>query len=290
MEQRGDLMNTVIFGIEIEAIVLMREFRAEIPARYIAMDWDKETPEGCAEETIRFSARLPAEDAVSRIAVKIKKAAKDADLVFLLSEITGARKTDLLPHIAKLLEGKTVVSVVWYPWQKHGKERMLDALYRLEECSAVAAFQRGTADMLYISHLVQQIYRMCTMSYTNADADAGLRTLRDGGLLHIAESTVPLDDLQYKRYSPTLYRIRHNHMLDTLLDGCRSALMNIRVPKTISPGVLRYLCEFAAFSTSEKGELNLNLFEDPDLADSVRIEVLATGAVTECEISTYYYC
>ena len=89
-------MEIAFLGMGFEATLMLSMLERNIPARYLGISSEPMDLEGYQGDKIRFCMRPSVEAAALRILPKIKKRTKDADIVFLLTEITGKSKEDIL--------------------------------------------------------------------------------------------------------------------------------------------------------------------------------------------------
>ena len=123
------------------------------------------------------------------------------------------------------------------------------------------------------------------MPYLNAASDIGKKTICDGGLLHLAQENIRIDDFDCirKRVPWDMHYIYHSYELDTLLEYCHSALLHLVIPPTTPPEVLKCICELIFSRLSEEGDFNLHISVESELTDSITVELLATDAITAKE-------
>lgn len=243
-------------------------------------------------DKIMFCMRPSVDAAALRILPKIKKRTTDADIVFLLSEITGKSKEDIVCNIAEGLEGKTVVSIVWYPKRKHGQRGIANTLERLGKCSAVVAIPQTSlsTSLELAAKYAEHILFMYQLQYANAEADTGKRILSHGGLLHLIQGEFEIEYLNLKAEGLpwSLSGIAYNHNLDTVMEYGSSALLNITVSHGTDPAIIQYIIEYIYSHLGEDGELNFSITVISESRDSVGIDLLVTDTVTATEESQWY--
>lgn len=285
-------MEITFLGMGFEATLMLSMLEQNIPARYLGISSEPIDLERYQGDKIRFCMRPSVEAAALRILPKIKKRTKNADIVFLLAEITGKSKEDIVCNIAEGLEGKTVVSIVWYPKQKHGQRGISNTLDRLGKCSAVVAIpQTGLPKLLELAaEYVEHILFMCQLQYANTEADTGKRILSKGGLLHLIQEEFENEYLNLKAEGLpwSLSGIGYNHNLDTVMEYGSSALLHLTVSRGTDPAIVQYIIEYIYSHLGEDGELNFSITVISESRDSVGIDLLVTDTVTATEESQWY--
>ena len=285
-------MEITFLGMGFEATLMLSMLEQNIPVRYLGISSEPIDLERYQGDKIRFCMRPSVEAAALRILPKIKKRTKDADIVFLLAEITGKSKEDIVCNIAEGLEGKTVVSIVWYPKQKHGQRGVSNTLERLGKCSAVVAIpQTGFSKLLeLVAEYVEHILFMCQLQYANAEADTGKRILSKGGLLHLIQEEFENEYLNLKAEGLpwSLSGIGYNHNLDTVMEYGSSALLHLTVSRGTDPAIVQYIIEYIYSHLGEDGELNFSITVISESRDSVGIDLLVTDTVTATEEIQWY--
>ena len=83
-------MEITFVGIGYDAALILPLLERNIPAHYLGVSSTETTDIGVYKgDKIRFSLRPSVDAAALRILPKIKKRTKNAEIVFLLSEMTG---------------------------------------------------------------------------------------------------------------------------------------------------------------------------------------------------------
>ena len=285
-------MEIAFLGMGFEATLMLSMLERNIPARYLGISSEPMDLEGYQGDKIRFCMRPSVEAAALRILPKIKKRTKDADIVFLLTEITGKSKEDIVCNIAEGIEGKTVVSIVWYPKQKHGQRGISNTLERLGKCSAVVAIpQTGLPKLLeLVPEYVEHILFMYQLAYVKAEVGTGKRILSKGGLLHMIQEEF---DIEYLNLSAeglpwSLSGIGYNQNLDTVMEYGSAALLHLTISQGTDPAIVQYIIEYIYSHLGEDGELNFSISVITEPRDSVGIDLLVADTVTATEASDWY--
>ena len=284
-------MEITFLGIGFDATLMLPILEQIIPARYLGISSEPIDLEGYQGDKIRFCMRPSVDAAALRILPKIKKRTKDAEIVFLLSEISGKSNEDIICNIAECLCDKTVVSIVWYPKQKHGQRGISNALERLGKRSAVVAIPQKVSTNLYelVPEYAEQILLMYQLAYANAEADTGKRILSKGGLLHLAQEEIEIEYLNYEaeflRWSIT--SLKYNHNLDTLMEYGSTALLHLTVSCNTDPSIVQYIVEYIHSYLGEDRELNFSISVISEPWDSVGIDLLVTDTVTAKEADNW---
>lgn len=285
-------MEITFLGMGVEATLLLPMLERNIPARYVGISSGPIDLEEYRGEKIRFSMRPSIGAAALRILRKINKSTKDADIVFLLSEINGKSTEDIVCSIAEGIEGKTVISIVWYPKQKHGQRGISNTLERLGKCSSVVAIPQMASTKLQelVPEYVEQLLFMYQLPYVNVEMDTCKRILSKGGLLHLMQEEIYIEHLNHKAEGIpwSISSIRHSRNLDTLLEYGSSALLHITVSQGTDPAAIQYICEYVFSQLGEDGELNFSITVISEPQDTVGIDILVTNTVTEKEASLWY--
>lgn len=285
-------MEIAFLGMGFEATLMLSMLERNIPARYLGISSEALDLEGYQGDKIRFCMRPSVEAAALRILPKIKKRTKDADIVFLLAEITGKSKEDIVCNIAEGLEGKTVVSIVWYPKQKHGQRGISNTLERLGKCSAVVAIpQTGLPKLLeLVPEYVEHILFMYQLAYVKAEVGTGKRILSKGGLLHMIQEEFDIEYLNLKAEGLpwSLSGIGYNQNLDTVMEYGSAALLHLTVSQGTDPAIVQYIIEYIYSHLGEDGELNFSISVITEPRDSVGIDLLVADTVTATEASDWY--
>ena len=285
-------MEIAFLGMGFEATLMLSMLERNIPARYLGISSEPMDLEGYQGDKIRFCMRPSVEAAALRILPKIKKRTKDADIVFLLTEITGKSKEDIVCNIAEGIEGKTVVSIVWYPKQKHGQRGISNTLERLGKCSAVVAIpQTGLPKLLeLVPEYVEHILFMYQLAYVKAEAGTGKRILSKGGLLHMIQEEFDIEYLNLKAEGLpwSLSGIGYNQNLDTVMEYGSAALLHLTISQGTDPAIVQYIIEYIYSHLGEDGELNFSISVITEPRDSVGIDLLVADTVTATEASDWY--
>lgn len=284
-------MEITFLGMGFEATRMLPVLERNIPAQSLAISSEPLDLKGYQGDNIRFCMRPSIEAAALRILPKIKKRTKEAEIVFLFAEITGKSKEDIVCNIAEGLAGKTVVSIVWYPKQKHGQRGISNTLERLGKCSAVVAVpQTGFPKLLeLVAEYVEHILFMYQLSYVNAGADAGKRILSKGGLLHLIQEEFEIEylNLRSEGLPWSLSGIGYNYNLDTLMEYGSSALLHLTVSQGTDPAIVQYIVEYIYSQLGEDGELNFSIAVITEPRDSVGIDLLVADTITETEAKNW---
>lgn len=285
-------MKITFLGMNCDAIVLLKILEEKISANYLGISSNARDLREYTGDKILFRLQPSIDAAVSRILPKIEKRTKDADIVFLFSEICGKGKEDIICDIAEELENETVVSVVWYPKQKHGQRGISNTLERLGECSAVVAIPQTTHSKLpeLVPKYVEQILRMYQLPYVNEEADIGKRVISNGGLLHLIQEDLEIAYLNHRAEGLpwSISSICYNRDLDTGLDcGC-NALLHLTVFQETDPSIIQYICEYVFSRIGEEGELNFSITVTPEPQDFVGVDLLVTDVVTLKESQKWF--
>ena len=285
-------MKITFLGIGFEATLMLSLLEQNIPARYLGISSEALDLEGYQGDKIRFCMRPTVEAAALRILPKIKKRTKDADIVFLLTEITGKAKEDIVCNIAEGLEEKTVVSIVWYPKQKHGQRGISNTLERLGKCSAVVAIPQIALPKLLelVPEYAEHILFMYQLSYVKAEADTGKRILSKGGLMHIIHDEFEIEylNLNAEGVPWSLSGIGYNDDLDTVMKYGSAALLHLAVSQGTDPAIVQYIIEYVYSHLGEEGELNFSITVIPEPRDSVGIDLLVADTVTATEAENWF--
>lgn len=285
-------MEITFLGIGFDATLMMQLLERNISAHYIAISSESLDLEQYEGEKVRYICRPSVDAAALRILAKTKKNTKNSDIVFLLSEITGKNKEDIICKIAEGLENKTVISVVWYSKQKHGQQGISNTLDRLGACSSVVAipYSKLTTLLSLVTEYVEQILRMYNLPYVNTEPEIGKRIIGEGGLLHLVHREVDIGNLnrENERFSWGMAGIGYSVELDTLLEYGHSALLHLTVPKVTPPETIQYVCEYIFSQLGDEEEFNFNISVDNELADTVIIELLVTDTVTQKETEFWF--
>jgi len=283
-------MNISFLGIGFDAIMMLKMFEPHIPAHYLAISSDAIDLEGYAGDKILFRMRPSVDAAASRILPKIKKQTKDAEVVFLLSEVSR-QKENIICNIAEGLENKTVISIVWYPRKNHGQRGISKILDRLGEQSAVVAIPQGSFPKLLnlVAEYTELILFMYQQSYAYAQPDTGKRVISKGGLLHLAQDDFETEflNLEAEGLPWSLSAICYNPSLDTGMYG-PSALLHLTVPQGTDPAIVQYIIEYVYSHIGEDWELNFSITEIPEAIDSVGVKVLVTDTITAKEADPWF--
>ena len=285
-------MEIAFLGMGFEATLMLSMLERNIPARYLGISSEPMDLEGYQGDKIRFCMRPSVEAAALRILPKIKKRTKDADIVFLLTEITGKSKEDIVCNIAEGIEGKTVVSIVWYPKQKHGQRGISNTLERLGKCSAVVAIpQTGLPKLLeLVPEYVEHILFMYQLAYVKAEVGTGKRILSKGGLLHMIQEEFDTEylNLRAEGLPWSLSGIGYNQNLDTVMEYGSAALLHLTISQGTDPAIVQYIIEYIYSHLGEDGELNFSISVITEPRDSVGIDLLVADTVTATEASDWY--
>jgi len=285
-------MNIVLLGIEFDGIFVMRELSKHIPAQCVALSSDSYTLKNYGGNcTVKYSDRLPLGEALSRVVPKIEKYIKDADLVFLLSSVTGRRGEDEVCYLAEFLDADTLVNVIWFPQTERKLKRIQNLIDRLRSLTSVIAFDYTKSEdfCTWAYALVSQVVDMYQMSYANADPDTGKRCITNRGLLHIVSRIIKCDHIvrDIGQLAWNMRSVEHCDLQDTLLEYADSVLLHLRIPEGFPEEKLSNILECILFKINDNAEFNLALFVDPTLSDSVIIEVIAGNAVTCTEAAEW---
>lgn len=285
-------MKITFLGMGFEASLMLPVLERNIPAQTLAISSEPLDLEGYQGDKIRFCMRPSVEAAALRILPKIKKRTKDAEIVFLFAEITGKSKEDIVCNIAEGLESKTVVSIVWYPKQKHGQRGISNTLERLGKYSAVVAIPQTEFHkrLELAAEYVEHILFMYQQPYVKADADTGKRVLSKGGLLHLIQEEFEIEylNLRSEGLPWSLSGVGYNHNLDTVMEYGSSALLHLTVSQGTDPAIVQYVIEYIYSHLGEDGELNFSIAVITEPRDSVGIDLLVADTVTATEANDWY--
>lgn len=284
-------MENAFIGIGADADLVLAGLGKKLPGHSLWLSSGSNDPQGYEGEKLRFRMHPSVEAAASRLLPKIRKGTQEAGLLFLLSGITGKKQEDIICNLAEGFGDKTVVSVVWYPRQKHGQRGISSTLERLGKCSAVVALPlTDTAKLPELAEtyveLIRVLYRL---PYANAGADTGKRILTRAGLLHLIQREFQTDylNLQAEGHPRSLNRIVYNQNLDTVMEYGRSALLHLTVSQGTDPAVIQYVCEYIFSHLGEEGELNFSISVRSEPGDTLGVKLLVTNAVTAEEVKSW---
>lgn len=284
-------MEIAFVGIGFDATLMLPILERNIPARYLTVSSETIDLEAYQGDKISFRMHPSIEAAALRILPKIKKRTKEAEIVFLLSEVTGKKQEDIICNIAEGLDNKPIINMVWYPKKKHGQRGIFDSLEQLGKHSSVIAIPQIGSTKLpeLVSEYVKQILLMYQLPYAYAQADTGKRILSKGGLLHLAQEEIDIEYLTHdaEMLPWSISCIGHNKSLDTLLEYGHCALIHLTVPKGADPAIVQYIIEYIHSHLGEEGELNFSITVTTEPRDSVGIDLLVTDTVTAKEAESW---
>ncbi len=284
-------MEVTFVGMGFDATLMLPILERNIPGRYLAVSSETIDLEDYQGDKISFRMHPSIEAAALRILPKIKKRTKEAEIVFLLSEITGKVKEDIVCNIAEGFADKIVVSVVWYSKRKHGQKGIINSIDRLGKHSSVVAIPQTDYGKLIelIGEYVEQILFMCQLPYVNAEKGTGKRILFAGGLLHLIQEEIETEylNLRAEGLPWSISSITYNPNLDTGLEYGQSALLHLTVSKGTDPAIIQYVTEYIYSHLGEDGELNFSITVIAEPRDSVGIDLLVTDTVTVKEAESW---
>lgn len=284
-------MEVTFIGMGFDATLMLPILERNIPGCYLAVSSEMIDLEDYQGDKISFRMHPSMEAASLRILPKIKNRTKDAEIVFLLSEITGKKQEDILCNIAEGLDNKTIINIVWYSKKKHGQRGISDSLKRLGKNSSVIAIPQISSTKLpeLVLEYVEMILRMYTLPYAHAEEDTGRRILSAGGLLHLAHEEIEIEYLNLKaEMLPwSITSIGYNRNLDTLMEYGSSALLHLTVSRGTDPTIVQYITEYIYSHLGEEGELNFSITVISEQQDYVGIDLLVTDTVTAKEAESW---
>ena len=284
-------MEVTFVGMGFDATLMLPILEQNIPGRYLAVSSETIDLEDYQGDKISFRMHPSIEAAALRILPKIKKRTKEAEIVFLLSEITGKVKEDLVCNIAEGFADKLVVSIVWYPKRKHGQKGIINSIDRLRKHSSVVAIPQTDYGKLIelIGEYVEQILFMYQLPYVNAEKDTGKRILSEGGLLHLIQEEIETEylNLRAEGLPWSITSIGYNRNLDTLMEYGSSALLHLTVSRGTDPTIVQYITEYIYSYLDEEGELNFSITVISEQQDYVGIDLLVTDTVTVKEAESW---
>lgn len=277
-------MEVTFIGIGAEAASALKRLKQTVPGRYLGVFSKAADAADYDTEQLRFCLRPSVDAAALRILPKLQKLINGSEVVFLLSELSGKPQEDIICNLVQGLNAETVISIVWYEKRKHGQRGIETSLERLADHSAVVAIPQKNFEktLELIPEYVGQLLLMYSLPYANAAPEAGKKALQEGGILHLTQNEIPMDELTPKRgwKSLGMAETEYNPDLDTLLNYSCSALLSLAVPPGTPPAIIRYICEYVFYAIDPEGEFNFHITVAPELQDCVAIKLLGADTIT----------
>ncbi len=237
------------------------------------------------------------ENAAKEDTAAIEEIVKGADMVILTAGMGGGTGTGSVPVVAEIAKkaGALTVAVVTTPFSFEGSDRMNNAKNGIEklrenvdslieipnesvfkiidnEITFVQAFQ--IADEL-LCQGVKGITEIITKEgLVNRDFNDMQTVLKDAGetLLGVGEGSGEnraIDAAQMAISNPMLENIK--------IDGASKILINITGPAGVKMNEIRELINTVTASAASKNHILWGQIVDPEMEDSIRVTVIATG-------------
>ncbi|GBD11354.1 Cell division protein FtsZ [bacterium HR23] len=226
----------------------------------------------------------------------LKKAIGRADLVFLCAGMGGGTGTGAAPTVAEIAKetGALVVAVVTTPFSFEGARR-------LETAHAGIARLRDKVDNLIVIHndrLLKLFKRDVPIEQALLMADEAvmLGVLSVAELINVpGEINVDMADVKTIMKLPghalmalgtgkgpggALEAARQavsNPLLDISIEGAKGVLFNVNGGPSLTLGEVNATGEFIATKVDPQAIIFFGMVNDPNMGDSVRITVIATG-------------
>lgn len=238
---------------------------------------------------------------------ELKKIIQNADMVFVTCGLGGGTGTGSAPIIAEIAKkaGALTVGIVTLPFSMEGKQRMNNAregLAKMEalvdtlivvpndklleivpDVSLTTAFK--VADEILVN-AVKGITELITRpGLVNLDFADVRAVMYGGGLAMIGMG----DSDTENRAKESVERALNNPLLDVDIDGARGALINISGGTNITIRECQHIVESISTRLSPDAKIIWGAQIQKELADSIRIMLIVTGAKSPEVLDTITY-
>lgn len=233
---------------------------------------------------------------------EIKSAISGADMVFITTGMGGGTGTGAAPIVARIAKemGMLTIGIVTKPFAFEGKKRktqadagiaelskFVDSLViipneRLKQVSdkpitMINAFE--IADDV-LSHGVQSISELINVpGYINLDFADVTSVMQDAGFAHMGVGTASGKEKAELAAKAAI----SSPLLETSISGARGILGNITASPDISMEEIDTACTMIADEAHEDATVIWGVAFDPNMEDSMKITIIATGFENENE-------
>jgi len=233
---------------------------------------------------------------------EIKTAIAGADMVFITTGMGGGTGTGAAPIVARVAKemGMLTIGIVTKPFAFEGKKRKMQADAGIAELSKfvdslviipnerlkqvsdkpitmINAFE--IADDV-LSHGVQSISELINVpGYINLDFADVTSVMQDAGFAHMGVGTASGKEKAELAAKAAI----SSPLLETSISGARGILGNITASPDISMEEIDTACTMIADEAHEDATVIWGVAFDPNMEDSMKVTIIATGFENENE-------
>ena len=233
---------------------------------------------------------------------EIKTAIAGADMVFITTGMGGGTGTGAAPIVARVAKemGMLTIGIVTKPFAFEGKKRKMQADTGIAELSKfvdslviipnerlkqvsdkpitmINAFE--IADDV-LSHGVQSISELINVpGYINLDFADVTSVMQDAGFAHMGVGTASGKEKAELAAKAAI----SSPLLETSISGARGILGNITASPDISMEEIDTACTMIADEAHEDATVIWGVAFDPNMEDSMKVTIIATGFENENE-------
>ena len=204
---------------------------------------------------------------------EIKTAITGADMVFITTGMGGGTGTGAAPIVARIAKemGMLTIGIVTKPFAFEGKKRKTQADLGIAELSKFV-------DSL--SHGVQSISELINVpGYINLDFADVTSVMQDAGFAHMGVGEASGKEKAELAAKAAI----SSPLLETSISGARGILGNITASPDISMEEIDTACTMIADEAHEDATVIWGVAFDPNMEDSMKITIIATGFENENE-------
>lgn len=298
----------VIFGIGDGGIQYARNIisRVSFQTDIVAIDTQQTVLDALPEDIkkIKVSKRLQPDDAVDRIASKLRTSMKEQKIAFVLCDIKpGEPSTEILPAIANELArcNDYVFGIVTTPAYNQGKkthnqackliDRLLGNIGVLEYPNGI--FSDYMLPETVLVQTIEQVVQMLNFSYM--DPCAAQKVVKETGRVYLIDEIMDSREWMRDRWSPAgrraheAERLNGNRLMDTMLMAAEGLLVHITASSKLRKEDLQYFLLHLQGMIGIDAYMDVAIDIDETLESKLRIELLGTGVYTQEDWDEMFY-